>query len=299
MAFFENILNGVKNIGQNLGQGVKNMRQNINNFLNPAQNSNIVQNPIIEGVSRAQNTIKNQNIVPNIQTNTNNSPLMAGVNQVRNNNWKNSLGMAAANMLLGIGRSNFDSNKSTLDNIINGAAKGLQNYNDYNVAKNVYSQYGIDTNTLSPYADYSGYTPAAMLAAGAKMKQNQVKQEIANTEDKTKRQKMIFDAVNNGYMSPEEGQLQLKALDFDTNLQNSNNTRRTNSLIDVNNAKTEKTKAETKQVGKPKVSISIRKGGTKSTVDIRHNGGSGSSGNNTSYVKDRKTDYKTKYGLEQ
>lgn len=40
-------------------------------------------------------------------------------------------------------------------------------------------------------------------------------------------------------------------------------------------AKTEKTKAETKQVGKPKVNISIRKGGTNSTVT--HTGGSGGS----------------------
>lgn len=40
-------------------------------------------------------------------------------------------------------------------------------------------------------------------------------------------------------------------------------------------AKTEKTKAETKQVGKPKVTISERRGGTTSTVNITHSGGSG------------------------
>ena len=39
-------------------------------------------------------------------------------------------------------------------------------------------------------------------------------------------------------------------------------------------AKTEKTKAETKQVGKPKVTISERRGGTTSTVNITHSGGS-------------------------
>ena len=98
---------------------------------------------------------------------------------------------------------------------------------------------------------------------------------------------MIFEALNKGDMTPEEAQLRLKALDFETKLQESNDTKKTNSQIELNKAKTEKTKAETKQVGKPKVSISIRKGGTKSTVDIRHNGGSGSSGNNTSYVKNR------------
>ena len=40
-------------------------------------------------------------------------------------------------------------------------------------------------------------------------------------------------------------------------------------------AKTEKTKAETKQVGKPKVTVNIKKGGTTSTVNITHSGGSG------------------------
>ena len=40
-------------------------------------------------------------------------------------------------------------------------------------------------------------------------------------------------------------------------------------------AKTEKTKAETKQVGKPKVTINRKEGGTTSTVNITHSGGSG------------------------
>lgn len=45
-------------------------------------------------------------------------------------------------------------------------------------------------------------------------------------------------------------------------------------------AKTEKTKAETKQVGKPKVTINERRGGTTSTVNIVHSGGSGKGANN-------------------
>ena len=40
-------------------------------------------------------------------------------------------------------------------------------------------------------------------------------------------------------------------------------------------AKTEKTKAETQQVGKPKVTINRKEGGTTSTVNITHSGGSG------------------------
>lgn len=45
-------------------------------------------------------------------------------------------------------------------------------------------------------------------------------------------------------------------------------------------AKTEKTKAETKQVGKPKITINRKEGGTTSTVNITHSGGSGK-GTNT------------------
>ena len=44
-------------------------------------------------------------------------------------------------------------------------------------------------------------------------------------------------------------------------------------------AKTEKTKAETKQVGKPKVTINRKEGGTTSTVNITHSGGSGKGAN--------------------
>ena len=44
-------------------------------------------------------------------------------------------------------------------------------------------------------------------------------------------------------------------------------------------AKTEKTKAETKQVGKPKVTINRKEGGTTSTVNITHSGGSGKGSN--------------------
>lgn len=40
-------------------------------------------------------------------------------------------------------------------------------------------------------------------------------------------------------------------------------------------AKTKKTEAETKQVGKPKVTVNRREGGTTSTVNIVHSGGSG------------------------
>ena len=54
-------------------------------------------------------------------------------------------------------------------------------------------------------------------------------------------------------------------------------------------AKTEKTQAETKQVGKPKVTINRREGGTTSTVNITHSGGSGK-GANTSNRPTRNND---------
>ena len=49
----------------------------------------------------------------------------------------------------------------------------------------------------------------------------------------------------------------------------------TKAKTEETKAKTEKTKAETKQVGKPKVTINRREGGTTSTVNIVHSGGSG------------------------
>lgn len=48
-------------------------------------------------------------------------------------------------------------------------------------------------------------------------------------------------------------------------------------------AKTEKTKAETKQVGKPKVTVNIKKGGTTSV--IKHEGGSGKEANTSNRPK--------------
>lgn len=53
----------------------------------------------------------------------------------------------------------------------------------------------------------------------------------------------------------------------------------TESKMEEIKAKTEKTKAETKQVGKPKVTINRKEGGTTSTVNITHSGGSGKGAN--------------------
>ena len=62
-------------------------------------------------------------------------------------------------------------------------------------------------------------------------------------------------------------------------------------------AKTEKTKAETQQVGKPKVTINRKEGTTTSNVNIVHSGGSGK-GAGTPNRPTKKVDYKKKYGLE-
>lgn len=57
----------------------------------------------------------------------------------------------------------------------------------------------------------------------------------------------------------------------------------TKAKTEETKAKTEKTKAETKQVGQPKITINRKEGGTTSTVNITHSGGSGSGkGANTS-----------------
>ena len=49
----------------------------------------------------------------------------------------------------------------------------------------------------------------------------------------------------------------------------------TKAKTEETKAKTEKTKAETKQVGQPKITINRKEGGTTSTVNIVHSGGSG------------------------
>lgn len=265
--FAKNIPQVLRQVKQPMQQITENVPQSIEHITQPTQTAmgQIQQQAKTNAIVKA---IKNSNLNPA--------------------NWNDVTRQTIGNAFLGIGKTAFTNpNKDAISNIFDGINSGIQNQIAYRNAANTLQNNGINISNLSPYADYSKFTPEKAMALGIKMRQDQTRREIANASDIIKKQKMIFEALNKGDMTPEEAQLRLKALDFETKLQESNDTKKTNSQIELNKAKTEKTKAETKQVGKPKVSISIRKGGTKSTVDIRHNGGSGSSGNNTSYVKNR------------
>jgi len=103
-------------------------------------------------------------------------------------------------------------------------------------------------------------------------KQLEAKLAIANAKDNSTKAKMILDGYKNGSLSEADVIQSLATYGITLNdLQESNETKKTNSQVELNQAKTEKTKAETGQVGKPKVTINIKKGGTKSVIE--HVGG--------------------------
>ena len=192
-----------------------------------------------------------------------NSPL-------RPTNWNGNTREAIANTLLGIGKSALaNPNGNVLNNVLNGVNSGVQNQIAYKNAMNTLGNYGVDTTGMSPYADYSNFSPDKLVALGVQQNRNKIRQDIAAANDNTKRLKLILDGLKNNTISPEEAIAQAKIYGIDfNNLQESNETARTNSQVKVNEARAEDIKNP-----KPRTTISIRKGGTKSTVDINHNGG--------------------------
>lgn len=285
MAFLNGLISKIKNIGQSGNSAIANGVQQA-----MQQNSiNSINSPVAQGANNfINNTPDNGAIQSAIAENINNSPTNAentGANKINKvlgslnpSNWDDTTRqrvLMASQFLSGFGGTQYDPNSDLMGNIARGISNGsnaaykqIQNYGNYQQVKNLYDQMGYDSSGLSPLGDYSGFTPAAMLSAGARMKQNQIKQDIANTKDKTTRIKMIMDALNKGYMTPEEAKIQLQALDFVTDLTESNDTKKTKSQVNLDNKKAE-------NVGKPKVNISIRKGGTTSTVKHEHTSGGG------------------------
>lgn len=216
-------------------------------------------NPIMAGVEQAINTNPAQSMPQD-----NNTAPQNGANKIVNAlknispaNWDDTTRqrvLMTSQFLTGFGGTPYDPNSNFMGNLARGVANGsnaaykqIQNYGNYQQVKNMYEQMGYDTSGLSPLGDYSKLAPSVLLNAGAKMKQNEIKKEIQNAKDKTTKTKLIIDAVNKGIMTPEEGQLQLKALDFDTTLQESNDTKRTNSQVKVNDARITKIKADIQQ----------------------------------------------------
>lgn len=223
-------------------------------------------NPIVAGVEQAINANSTQSDPqidkPIVQDNV--TQPQAGTNKIVHAlknispaNWDDTTRqrvLMGSQFLTGFGGTQYDPNQSQMSNIARGVANGsntaykqIQNYGNYQQVKNLYDQMGYDSSGISPFGDYSNLSPSILLSAGAKMKQNEVRKDIQNAKDKTTRTKLIIDAVNKGIMTPDEAQIQLKAVDFETQLQESNDTRKTNSQIEVNGARVTKIKADIQQ----------------------------------------------------
>lgn len=112
-------------------------------------------------------------------------------------------------------------------------------------------------------------------------KQLEARLAIANAKDNTQRAKMILDGFKNGMLSQDDVINELAKWGISlSDLQQSNESLKTASQVETNKARTKKLEAEAKNVGKPKVTVNIKKGGTKSVIE--HVGGSGG----TSKVED-------------
>ena len=264
MGIWDSILNGVKNFAANGNNGAA-LNGNAA-VLNPI-NSN-VQNPQFGSavVNGANTNIPQQTSQPTankIVTALQNSSL-------RPSNWSDGTRQTISNILFGIGKSAMENpNQNPWVNVMNGANAGLQNQVAYKNAVNALGNYGLDTTGLTPYADYRHFTPEKIVALGVQQNRNRVRQEIAQANDNTKRLKLIMDGLRNNTITPEEAIAQAKIYGIDfNNLQESNDTARTNSQVQLNEARTEDIKNP-----KPRTTINIRKGGTKSTVNISHTGG--------------------------
>lgn len=292
MAFLSGLINKFK--GNQANGDITNMIDSPNN-----------PNPIVAGIEQAVGNNNNSNNIQlsqpqpqnpqdvGMNNNSGGNPragankIVSALTHINPTNWDDTTRqrvLMASQFLSGFGATPYDPNQSQLGNIARGVSNGsnaaykqIQNFGNYQQVRNMYNQMGYDTSNLSPFGDYSKLSPSVLLAAGAKMKQNDVKKQIQEAKDKTSKTKLIIDAVNKGIMTAEEGTLQLKALDFDTNLQTGNDTKKTNSQIELNDSKKKLTDKQTENVGKPKVTINKREGGTKSTVIINHTGGNGGS----------------------
>lgn len=258
MAFWNNLINGLKG-GQTQA---------------PTQ-----QTPIA-GAVQNQAPIEQQ-MPDQVQEQAKTNAVVNALKNLAPSNWDDTTRqrvLMTSKFLSGFGGTQEDPNQSLMSNIARGVANGsneaykqIQNYNNYQQAKNMYNQMGLDSSTLNPLADYSGLTADKFINLGIQQRKQQTATEIANAKDKTTRMKLIMDGHKNGSISADEAVKLLKIYGIDIDeLEESNETKKTGAQVG-------KIKKETEFVGKPKVNISIRKGGTKSTVEHKHTGGSGGS----------------------
>lgn len=270
MSFLNDIVNKIKGNNQNNGAIV--------NAINNPQTSN---SPIVNGIEQyignnnqqqsnniipvnSNNPVQNGSVVQNAVNTTANTPSTGAskiVNVLKNiapSNWSDDTRqrvLATSQFLTGFGGTPYDPNQSQLGNIARGFSNGsnaaykqMQNYGNYLQVKNMYDQMGYDTSGLSPLGDYSKVSPSNLLNAGVRMRQSQIKQDIANAKDNTTRAKLIFDNYNKDMISAETAQGLLKMYGIDVNkLQESNDTKKTNSQVKLNDARVNKINADIKQ----------------------------------------------------
>ena len=264
MSIWDNIVNGAKGLLGNIEGNPIVRPQTLQGSVSMPQNNKLpIDNAVVSGV--------NSNI-PQQATNANK---IAGILQnspLRPTNWNDGTRQTVSNILLGIGKNALANPRGdVLSTVLGGANTGLQNQIAYKNAMNTLGNYGIDTAGMSPYADYSNFSPEKLVTLGVQQNRNRMRQEIAAANDNTKRLKIIMDGLKSGQISPDEAIAQAKIYGIDfSNLGESNETRKTDSQVELNQAKAEDIKNP-----KPKVNISIRKGGTTSNVNINHNGGKG------------------------
>lgn len=254
MAFWNNLINGLKG----------------------RQTQVPTQQTPIEGSIQNQSHLEQQ-VPDQVQEQAKTNAVVNALKNLAPSNWDDTTRqrvLMTSKFLSGFGGTQEDPNQSLMGNIARGVANGsnaaykqIQNYNNYQQAKNMYNQMGLDSSTLNPLADYSSLTADKFINLGVQQRKQQMATEIANAKDNTTRLKLIMDGHKYGAFPTDETLKLMKIYGFDIDeLEESNQTKRTNSQIKLNDARVNKLNKEAQHVGKPKVNISIKEGNTTSTV---------------------------------
>ena len=251
MAFWDSLINGLKsgNKGNNIqvlqnGQPIQQvdpatapMAANVQQNADPQANVN----PPAVNIQNPQATAQKQNAV------------VSALQKAAPTNWSDDTRqkvLLASKFLTGFGGTPYNPNAGVLGNLANSFANGansaykqMENYQNFQNTKALYNQLGLDTSGLSPVGDYSSMTPAQIIGLGIRQQQNNIRNEIANANDKTKRLTLIMNSYNKGSLSADEAQNLMKMYGLDiSDLQESNDTRKANSQIELNKARIEQGK---------------------------------------------------------
>lgn len=163
-------------------------------------------------------------------------------------NWEENTRNSVLSVVNGMLQSNYDPNVGMLGSLGNGAVRGRQNYINYNNFKNMAGGYGLDGSTISPFADYSQMTPDKVFDLGIKNRRQEVLLSLTNEKNATKRQEMALKYYTQGVLSADDAKLAINSGDLQVNsLQESNQTKNTNSRVNIDRARISKIKADIQQ----------------------------------------------------